>query len=421
MKKATIVLLILFVFCGSDVFAKWFQQKSFYSQALQQDKTYFIGLPEGYNAADTATKYPVIVFLHGASVTAAEMVNTMEPYLNNFLGKLLFEKLFKVIFVIPDGSSPPYKGSFYTNSELYGNYEDYIAADLPAEIRANYKTYPYREKWSIMGHSMGGYGAMKIALKHPADYIGVASLSGPLNTTYFDELLPLLLAEHGSTPPYNFDYSGNVTQLAYSMAGAFSPDLAADPPIQFPVATDGTMKMDVMAKWESNNPINMIRSWKGNPATAVFTYCGGKDEFKLLSQNQMFSDSLEKYHLPHKFVKDSSGDHVTSLFTSMPQGINFLYQVMDTAQVDIHTQIEVQKKADVQIYPNPSTNQIFLSGNTENIMQVSFYNLLGQSVLDVSPDADDRIIDIHLLPKGIYLLNFLRNDGSTSVIRLIKR
>lgn len=421
MKKATIILFFLFVFCGSDVFAKWFQQKSFYSQALQQDKTYFVGLPEGYNAADTATKYPVIVFLHGASVTAAEMVNTMEPYLNNFLGKLLFEKLFKVIFVIPDGSCPPYKGSFYTNSELYGNYEDYIAADLPAEIRANYKTYPYREKWSIMGHSMGGYGAMKIALKHPADYIGVASLSGPLNTAYFDELLPLLLAEHGSIPPYNFAYSGNVTQLAYSMGGAFSPDLAADPPIQFPVATDGTIKMDVMAKWEANNPINMIRSWKGNPAMAVFTYCGGKDEFKLLTQNQMFSDSLDKYHLPHKFVKDSSGDHVTSLATSMPQGINFLYQVMDTAHVDIPTRIQTQKRSEVQIFPNPATDRIYLSGDTKSIREVAIYGLTGRLMRKVSAISDDQTVELSDLPTGVYLVNLKLENGKTTTQRLVKK
>lgn len=421
MKKATIVLFVLFVFCGSDVFAKWFQQKSFYSRALQQDKTYFIGLPEGYNAADTATKYPVIVFLHGASVTAAEMVNTMEPDLNNFLGKLLFEKLFKVIFVIPDGSCTPYKGSFYTNSELYGNYEDYISADLPAEIRANYKTYPYREKWSIMGHSMGGYGAMKTALKHAADYIGVASLSGPLHTTYFDELLPLLLAEHSSNPPYTFDYSGNVTQLAYSMAGAFSPDLAADPPIQFPVATDGTMKMDVMAKWEANNPINMIRSWKGSPAMAVFTYCGGKDEFKLLAPNQMFSDSLDKYHLPHKFVKDSSGDHVTSLVTSMPQGINFLYQVMDTARVDIPTRIVTQKRVEVQIFPNPATDRIYLSGDTKNIKEIAVYNATGQLMRKLSLESDVQTIDLSFLQGGIYLVNLRFEDGVAVNKRIVKK
>ena len=420
MKKITFIIILLLVFQGLEVSAKWFQQKTMYSQALQQEKTYYVGLPTGYNAADATKKYPVIIFLHGASVTATDMVNTLEPILDNFLAKLLFDKLFKVIFIIPDGSCEPFKGSFYTNSALYGNYEDYIVKDLVTEIGSKYKAYPAREKWSIMGHSMGGYGAMNIALKNSKKFIGVAALSGPLHITYFEEILPILLSEHGTNPPYNFSYSGNVTQLVYSMAGAFSPDPSANPPIQFPVNTGGTIETNVLKKWESHNPINQIREWKGSPVMAVFTYCGELDEFKLAKPNQMFSDSLDKYHLPHTYVQDPNGDHVNSLTTSLLQGINFLYQVMDTANINLSTKVaQIRESNTVSVYPNPASERIYITGNSKSVVQVAFYNLSGQVMMlrNINPEGG---IDISNLPKGVYIVSLMNTDRLKTFVRMIK-
>ncbi len=421
MNKISILLILLLGLTSLQVSGKWFQQKTIYSKVLQQEKTYYVGLPTGYNELDKSKKYPVIVFLHGASVTATEMVNSLEPFLDNFFTKLLFDKLFKVIFIIPDGSCEPYKGSFYTNSALYGNYEDYIVSDLIQEIGSKYNTYNSRAKWSIMGHSMGGYGAMKIALKSPQKFIAASALSGPLNITRFDELLPILLSEHGSTPPYNFSYDGSVTKLVYSMAGAFSPNPGATPPILFPINSTGTFDPSVKELWEKHNPINLIREWKGNPAMAIHTYCGEQDEFKLAKANHMFSDTLSKYNLPHTYIQDPNGDHVNSLFTSLPQGINFLYHVMDTARIQIETladQITEVKRWSV--YPNPATDQFYVSGITENLQQLVIYNLSGQKVMLIDNPILNQGIDISHLNKGIYLISLKNARGSTSVLRLIK-
>ena len=82
MKKYLFLTVFLIGLMNWQVSGKWFQQKSIYSKALQQEKTYFVGLPKGYDESDTNTKYPVIIFLHGASTTAAEMANTIEPFLS---------------------------------------------------------------------------------------------------------------------------------------------------------------------------------------------------------------------------------------------------------------------------------------------------------------------------------------------------
>lgn len=421
MKKTTLLLILLLSLISIQVSGKWFQQKTIYSKALKQEKTYYVGLPQGYNAADATKKYPVIVFLHGASVTATEIVNTLEPFLDNFFTKILFDKLFKVIFIIPDGSCEPYKGSFYTNSTLYGNYEDYIVADLLEEVENKYNTYNRREKWSIMGHSMGGYGAMKIALKYPEKFIGVSALSGPLNITYIDDLLPEIRAEHGSSAPYDFNYSGNVTKLIYSMAGAFSPNPGATPPILFPINSEGNTQQSVLDLWEQHNPINLIRNWKGNPAMAIYTYCGELDEFKLAKTNKMFSDTLSKYNLPHTYRQDPNGDHTTSLFTSLPQGINFLYQVMDTAQIRNYTFADgITSVNSYTIYPNPTSDRFFVSVVADDLQQIDICNLSGQKVMLIENSIPDRSIDISKLGKGIYLVSLKNLSGHISTLRLIK-
>ncbi|MFY9150786.1 MAG: alpha/beta hydrolase-fold protein [Prolixibacteraceae bacterium] len=420
MRKLLVLMLILCL-PALPVSAKWFQKKTIFSQALQQEKTYYVGLPQGYDESDTLTKYPVIIFLHGASVTATDMVNSIEPLLDNFFTRMFFDRLFKVIFIIPDGSCEPYKGSFYTNSVLYGNYEDYIVQDITEEVSEKYHTFKVREKWSIMGHSMGGFGAMKIALKYPEKFIGVSSLSGPLNVTYFDDILPVIKSEHGTSAPYKFDYSGNVTKLVYSMAGAFTPNLDADPAIDFPVDFSGNLKPDVLNRWENYNPINLIRDWNGEPAMAIHTYCGEKDEFKLAVPNQMFADTLEKYHLAHTYKQDPSGDHVNSLVTSFPQGINFLYQVMDTAQIKIPTNINQFNLAERWIiYPNPSSDRFFISGATEKISQITIYNFSGQKVLMIENPEQNNGFDISQLISGVYFVLIKNSLGNTTTLKLIK-
>lgn len=418
MKKIFILLLLLLELISIQVSGKWFQPKTIYSKALQQEKTYYIGLPQGYNASDTNTKYPVIVFLHGASVTATEMVNSLELLLL-FINK---DNLAKVIFVIPDGSCAPYNGSFYTNSALYGNYEDFIIHDMMEEIESKYNTYNRREKWSIMGHSMGGYGAMKIALKYPASFIGVSSLSGPLNSTSIDELLPEIRAEHGTEAPYDFTYSGNITRLIYSMAGAFSPNPGANPPILFPLNAAGNINQSVLDLWEKHNPINLIRNWNGNPSMAIHTYCGELDEFKLTKPNKMFSDTLDKYHLPHTYKQDPNGDHINSLFTSFPQGINFLYHAMDTAKIRDVTFIDrINSIVGYKVYPNPANDRFFVSGETENLVQMLVFNLSGQKVLEIENPKTKNSFDIGLLVKGVYLVSLTDKLGKTSTLQLIKK
>jgi S-formylglutathione hydrolase FrmB len=91
---------------------------------------------------------------------------------------LNYAKDYPFVLITPDG-----KNSWYTNSSVAGkagNYEDYIINDLIPYVDKNYRTLNERNGRAIAGLSMGGYGAMKFALKYPSKFFYAASFSGAL-------------------------------------------------------------------------------------------------------------------------------------------------------------------------------------------------------------------------------------------------
>ena len=72
-----------------------------------------------------------------------------------------------MILAAPDTKGKTYIGTFYTNSSLNGRWEDFITQDLVQFVERNYRAVRQSRSRGIMGVSMGGYGAIKLALKHP--------------------------------------------------------------------------------------------------------------------------------------------------------------------------------------------------------------------------------------------------------------
>jgi S-formylglutathione hydrolase FrmB len=139
------------------------------------DQVVHIYLPPSYQAAPMR-RYPVLYLLHGYSGRPEEW--TTNGYqgmsLQSVMDSLLRAGLTReMIVVVPNGRNR-YLGSFYTNSPVTGNWDDYIAKELVAHVDASYRTIARRESRGIAGHSMGGYGAISLAMRHP-DVFGAVS------------------------------------------------------------------------------------------------------------------------------------------------------------------------------------------------------------------------------------------------------
>jgi putative tributyrin esterase len=140
---------------------------AFHSQSLDRDVRYRVLLPRNY---EERGRFPVLYLLHGlyGDYLNWDTRTGLENYARNL----------PLLIVMPDAGD-----SWYTNSATVpaDRFEDYIAKDLISEIDAKYHTIRDRHKRSIAGLSMGGYGAVKLALKYPDLFAFAGSLSGALN------------------------------------------------------------------------------------------------------------------------------------------------------------------------------------------------------------------------------------------------
>jgi putative tributyrin esterase len=136
------------------------QDVSFYSPSLERRITYRVILPV---VVPNVQKIPVVYLLHGGGSDFREWSNDSD--VARFAEKGL-------ILVMPGGES-----SYYTNSvdRPKDKFEDYVVKDLIADVEERFPVDPSRR--AIVGVSMGGFGAIKLALKYPALYEFVGALS----------------------------------------------------------------------------------------------------------------------------------------------------------------------------------------------------------------------------------------------------
>lgn len=175
MKKIILVILALFIINTVNAQEGELIQKDIEAPSLANSvlgvptqQPVAVYLPPSYNSSDKS--YPVLYFLPGYATT----VNYLTKYgafqgfrLKEDMDKLIAEgKIKEMIVVIPNGLGF-LLGAFYTNSPVTGNWEDFIVKDVVKYVDENYRTIKESASRGIAGHSMGGYGALNLAMLHP--------------------------------------------------------------------------------------------------------------------------------------------------------------------------------------------------------------------------------------------------------------
>jgi enterochelin esterase-like enzyme len=200
----------------------------FYSPALRRRSDYLVYLPPGYTARK---RYPVYYLLHGAPGSPQDFISVvnLDVRLSNRLSE---HELTPMILVMPDGRPG---GSTFFDSEWAntraGAFESYVL-NVVRDVDRRFAAIPSRQARVIAGYSAGGYGALNIALHHPALFANVQSWSG-----YFVQTRKCCLAfAHASRAQlaYNspLDYARRLTRAelaryplrVYMFTGRSDPD-----------------------------------------------------------------------------------------------------------------------------------------------------------------------------------------------------
>jgi enterochelin esterase-like enzyme len=144
-----------------------------------QKRTILVYLPPTYNTHIGQNKrYPVLYLLHGSPGAAHDWFTAGKA--NQSTDTLLaLNKIPELIMVLPDGNGRPGATSEWANSyDQQQLIESYVVNDVVKYIDSKYRTIPDAANRAIGGLSMGGFGAMNIAIHHPDTFGSVISLGG---------------------------------------------------------------------------------------------------------------------------------------------------------------------------------------------------------------------------------------------------
>jgi len=279
------------------------------------DRDVAVYLPPSYSK-DRSRRYPVVYMLHGYGFGYDTFNGRLATLPDSADRDVAAGSIKEMIVVLPDAYTI-HKGSMYSNSITTGYWEDYVATDLVAYIDSHYRTISTRMSRGLGGHSMGGYGALRIGMKHPDVFSALYLMSSCcLNATLTFDPGRMAPAEAIKTREQAVEAGrgrGFGVSVTLAEAAAWSPN-PNNPPlyIDLPVK-DGQPQPDVIAKWAANAPLAMVSQYVTGLKMykAVAIEIGTKDP--LYRTNKQLHEMFDAFGVTHGY-QEYEGDHTNRVF-----------------------------------------------------------------------------------------------------------
>jgi S-formylglutathione hydrolase FrmB len=269
-----------------------------------------IYLPPSY-ATDRNRRYPVVYLLHGYTGTdLGYFGNNGGPrFLPGIAERVYASAAAREMILVMPNCMNAYGGCMYSNSVTAGDWEGYVADDLVAYMDKNYRTIPMRAARGLAGHSMGGYGTIRIGMKRPDVFAAIYALSSCcLNegTVRGGRAGQPSAAESIKTKEEARGNRGAQGTLARAAAWAPNP---ASPPLFLDLPTkNGEVVPAVAVKFAANSPVAMLDQYVPNlkKLKAIALDIGLQDG--LISGNRLLVEAMTRYGIVHTF-ETYEGDH----------------------------------------------------------------------------------------------------------------
>jgi enterochelin esterase-like enzyme len=241
-------------------------------------------------------------------------------------------KMEPMIIVMPNAASEAgYGFSFYTNSALNGNFEDFIVDDLVGYMDSHYNTISDPSGRAVVGHSQGGYAAFKLGLLHPDVFGTVASHSGLLVLDAMFALGPVVVAENpeGFVGP---DMDKFLTSGMYGMSACWSPNLNNPPffvdlPFEYP---SGDVIPEVYMRWAEHDVFQLLDVYIDNfkSLNGIYLDIGEYDELGMNEAYPFLIDKLDGYGVNYQYEMFKGG-HFTNTFERLEVSLGFISDSMN--------------------------------------------------------------------------------------------
>ncbi len=348
----TFLIAILLTACNTPLITKssWdmveIPAPSLQNSMLEKDantQTIGIYLPPSY-LSKPEKKFPVVYFLQGYGQSVS-----IDGYISDILNEGIKKDQIPEMIYVEISGKYLFNGSFYHNSKVTGNWEDFIVKDVISYLDNHYRTIAKSESRALCGHSMGGYGALEISMKHPEIYKVCYSMSpGLYNAKGLSEsfmfanggTIQSILNIIDTLSAYNKeeahkkymemvenieDWKTEAT-LAYGMS--FAPNTDKAPYFNYPVSISGKDTLindNFWFQWEKgfgNVRDELIMNTENLRSLKQLTIdCGYNDEFRWITKGtQYYTRKLEELRIPFQ-IKWHNGTHGSLFNQSIEEGL----------------------------------------------------------------------------------------------------
>lgn len=278
------------------------------------DRDATVYLPPTY-ASDQSRRFPVIYLLHGYGGREDTFTDRLAS-VQESSDRLAAAQGFSSAIVVTPSAYSLHKGSMYSSSPTTGDWERFIAEDLVAYMDSHYRTLADRMSRGLAGHSMGGYGALRIGMKRPDVFFSLYLMSSccltanrnpnPKTMAAAEAIKTREQAEEAARAP------GFGASVTLASAAAWSPN-PKNPPLFFDLPIkDGQVRPEIVAKWVANAPLEMVEQYADNLKKyyAVAIEIGTADG--LLASNKQLHETMTRLRIPHAY-EEYEGDHTNKV------------------------------------------------------------------------------------------------------------
>ena len=284
------------------------------------DRSVTVYLPPSYDHTP-GRRYPVIYLLGGyAAVPELDTLPGFGPRDIIFAPTdhaIASGKIGEVILVNIEGRNR-LGGSFWVNSTTTGRWEDFVTHDVIAAVDARFRTIAQRDSRGLYGGSMGGFGAISIAMHRP-ELFGTVFAQSPCCLSLVEELGPapawaalaqVTLAQADAA----FQHGDPIPLEARALAAAFAPDPDRAPYYSdLPYRPEGEQVVPddpAYSRWVAQLPFARLEKEAAGLRTlhGFRIQYGDHDSLRhILVSVPAFDSALTAHGVPHELHVDHGG------------------------------------------------------------------------------------------------------------------
>jgi S-formylglutathione hydrolase len=266
------------------------------------DRSVMVYLPKSYST-DRARRYPVLYLLHGFTDNIDNWWGVKQHFVSvpAVLEKAMVSGGMREMIVVMPDAFTRYQGSMYSNSAATGNWERYITSELVEAIDSRYRTIAAAQSRGLAGHSMGGYGAARIGMKHPDVFSSIYLLSpccmAPSQSS--EKSAKVMETIHSDEDIAKADF-GTKAMMASAAAWSANPKT---PPFFFDLPwKDGQLQPEIVAKWKENAPLVMMEQYVSNwKKFRAIAFDAGAQDAQIAATIKTLDEKLNSLDIAHTF------------------------------------------------------------------------------------------------------------------------